>query len=47
MRLHIGKTRPEQMFGPFNSQGLNLVHELAATVVALAGVAFCVFVGQL
>ena len=44
--LHVGVISAEQLFGALDGQGFNLVHMLAAAVVALAWVAFGVFVGQ-
>lgn len=46
MRLHVGKSCTKQGFSPFNGQSFHLVHFHTATVVAAAGVAFGVFVGQ-
>ena len=46
MRLHIGPGAAEQLLGPLDGQGLDLVDEFAAAVIALAGIAFGVFVGQ-
>jgi hypothetical protein len=46
VRLDVGVVGTEQLLGAFDGQGLDLVHVFAATVVALARVAFGVFVGQ-
>ena len=46
MGLHVGVGRPEQGLGALNRQGFSLVHIFAAAVVALAGVALGVLVGQ-
>src|SRR5690606_12674729 len=47
MRLHVGVVRAEQLLQPVDRQPLGHVHELAAAVVALAGVTLGVLVGQL
>ena len=44
--LHVGVRCSEERFEPVNSELLHLVHYFAAPVVALARVAFCIFVGQ-
>ena len=46
MRLHVGVVGAEQGLGALDGQLLGLVHVLAAAVVALAGVALGVLVGQ-
>ncbi len=46
VRLHVGVVGAEQRLGARNGQRLGDVHELAAAVVALAGVALGVLVGQ-
>ncbi len=46
MRLHVGVVGTEQRLGALDGERLRLVDELAAAVVALAGVAFRVLVGQ-
>ena len=46
VRLHVGEFRAEQRLGPLDGDGLQLVHIVAATVVALAGVALGVFICQ-
>ena len=46
MRLHVGIGRAEQGLGPLNGQGLGLVDVFTAAVIALAGVALGVFIGQ-
>jgi hypothetical protein len=45
-RLDVGVIGAEQLLGALDGQGFDLVHVLAATVVALARIAFGVFVGQ-
>ncbi len=47
MRLDVGSIGAKERFDPCDGQSFGDVHVLATTVVALAGVAFCVFVGQL
>ena len=47
VRLHVGRVGAEQLLDAFNGQALGHVHIFAAAVVALAGVAFGVLVGQL
>ena len=47
VRLHIGGFGAKELFHPVNGQLLGHVHMLAATVVALAGIAFGVLVGEL
>ncbi|MNH16317.1 hypothetical protein D3C79_759540 [compost metagenome] len=46
VRLDVGVVGTEQLLGALDGQGFYLVHVLAATVVALARVAFGVLVGQ-
>ena len=46
MGLHIGMLRSKELLHPVDGNGLNNVHVLTATVVALAGVALCVLVAQ-
>ena len=46
VRLHVGVLGAEQLLGALDGQRFGDVHELAAAVVALAGVAFRVLVGQ-
>ncbi len=36
----------KQFFGPFDGQLLNLIHKLAATIIALERISFRVFIGQ-
>ncbi len=47
VRLHVGVVGAEQFFGAVDGQLLDDVHVFAAAVVALARIAFGVFVGQL
>ena len=44
--LDVSVVGVEELFGTFNGERLNLVHVFVATVVAFAGVAFAVFVGE-
>ena len=44
--LDIGKFRTKQVLSPLDAQGLDLVHILAAAVVALAGQTFGILIGQ-
>jgi hypothetical protein len=44
--LHIGKRAAEQLTGPFDCQLLGDIDELAPAVIALAGIAFGIFVGH-
>ena len=46
MGLHVGVFCPKQSAGAVNGDLLNLVHKLAAAVIAVTGIALCVFVGQ-
>ena len=46
MGLHIGIGGAEQCLGPLNGEGLGLVHVFTAAVIALAGIALSVFIGQ-
>ena len=46
MRLHVGKFRAEQLAGPLDGQVLRNIHALAAAVIALAGVALRILIGQ-
>ncbi len=46
VRLHIGVFGAEKLFGAVNGQLFGIVHEFTAVVVATAGVALGVFVGQ-
>ena len=47
MRLHIGVLRAEELAGALAGNLLHDVHVLAAAVIALAGVALGVFVGEM
>ena len=47
VRLHVGSVSTKQRLEAINCQLLDHVDVLATTVVALAGVAFGVFIGQL
>ena len=44
VRLHVRVVGPEQVLRPIDRQLLDLVHHLAAAVVALARIALCVLV---
>ena len=44
--LHIGIIGAEELLGPLNGDVLHHVHALTAAVVALAGIALCVLVGE-
>ena len=46
MGLHIGKLRAKQPAGPVDGQLLHLVHIHAAAIVTVAGIPFCIFIGQ-
>ena len=46
VRLHVGEPALEERLGPLDRQHLGLVDELAAAVVAVAGIAFRVLVGE-
>ena len=46
MGLHVGVFCPEEPAGALDGDGFNLVDELTAAVVALAGQTLGVFVGQ-
>jgi hypothetical protein len=46
MRLHVGELRAEQLLRPLDRERLDDVDELAAAVVALAGVALGVLVRE-
>ena len=46
VRLHVGVVCAEQLLDALDRQFFGNVHEFAAAVVALAGIAFGVFVGQ-
>ncbi len=46
VRLHVGVLGPEERLGARDRERLDDVHVLAAAVVALAGIAFRVLVGQ-
>ncbi len=46
MRLHVGVGGAEQLLGAVDRQGFGDVDELAAAVIALAGIAFGILVGQ-
>ena len=47
MRLHVGIVGTEQRTGPLNGQAFHHIDVLTAAVVALARIAFSVFVGEL
>ena len=46
MRLHVGVLGAEEFFGAIDGELLDFVGDFAAAVVALAGIAFGVFVGE-
>ena len=46
VRLHVGVIGTEQLFGAIDGQLLDFIHMLATAVIAFAGVAFGVLVGQ-
>ena len=46
MRLHVGEAATEQRLGPFDGEGFGDVDEFAPAVVAPAGIAFGILVGQ-
>ena len=46
VRLHVGIGSAEKLFGAFDRDRLQHVHIVAAAVIALAGVAFGIFVRQ-
>ena len=46
MGLHVGRLGAEELAGPLDGQKFDLIDRFATTVVALAGVAFGVFVGE-
>ena len=46
MRLYVGVVGTEECFGALNGEGFSGINILATAVVALAGVAFGVFVGE-
>ena len=46
IRLHVGEAAAEQLLGPLDGQVLGDVDILAAAIVALARIAFGVFVGH-
>ena len=46
VRLHVGILGVKQLLGAVARQVLDLIHVFAATVIALAGIAFGVLVGE-
>ena len=46
MRLHIDELRAKQLFRTLDGKCLNNIDMLAAAVIAAAGIAFGIFVGQ-
>ncbi len=44
--LNVGVVRPEQGLGPFDGEFFRDIHLVAAAIVALAGIAFGVFIGH-
>ena len=46
MRLNVGIFTAEQLFSALPCQLLDFVYDLAAAIIALAGIALSVFVGQ-
>ncbi len=46
MRLHVGEVGAEQLLGAIDGELLGDIHVLAAAVVALAGIALGVLVGE-
>ena len=47
MGLDIGMFGAEEFFGPLDGEGFDLVHILAAAVIAGAGIALGIFIGQM
>ena len=46
MGLHVGPAGTVELLGALDGDGFALVHNLAAAVVAFAGIAFGIFVGH-
>ena len=46
VRLHVGVLGAEKLLGAVDGELLGAVHEFAAAVIALAGIAFGIFVGE-
>ncbi len=46
MRLHVDVLGPENLPGPADGQGLRLVGEFAAAIIAVVGIALGVLVGK-
>ncbi len=46
MRLHVGPLRSKKLLKPLYSQSLCLVNHLAAAIVTVPGIAFCILVGE-
>ena len=44
--LHIGKFCTKQLLGALDTQAFQFIHEVAAAIVALAGQALSIFIGQ-
>ena len=44
MRLDVGKSAIEQLFGAIDRELLGHIHEFATAVVAAPGIPFCIFV---
>ena len=46
MRLHVGGLRTEELLGTLDGERLHRIDKPAARIPALAGVAFCIFIGK-
>ena len=46
VRLNVGAVRTEELFCALDSKIFNDVNIFAAAVIALAGIALCIFIGQ-
>ena len=47
VRLHVGVFCAEELLDTLNGQRLHLVYHLASAVIALARIAFSIFVGEI
>src|SRR3546814_13954644 len=46
MRLDVDETGVEQLFGPVDREGFDLIRRGAALIIAAAGIALGIFVGE-
>ena len=46
MGLHVGVAGAKEFLGTLNGQCFHFVNKFASAIVAVSGIAFCIFVGE-